>query len=161
MADTESTENTSTQRALEVLEGMLKRMDIAASIEVAVVDDRTVLDVKCENEDDVQRVIGRRGQVIDALQHIVAKTLGKNRDDDYRPVVVDAGDYRAKHIERLGGIANKKAAECLEAGSSVDLNPMSPHDRRIIHMTLAERDGVRTESEGEGEDRRVVILPTN
>ena len=148
-----------TERAIEVLEGMLQRMDIAAEIGVGEDNDRTVLDVKCENEDDVQRIIGRRGQVIDALQHLVAKAVGRNRDENYRHVVVDTADYRQRQIERLEGIANKKAEECLEAGRSVGLNPMSAHDRRIIHMTLADREGVRTESEGEGSDRRVIILP--
>ena len=145
-------------RAIEVLEGLLKRMDIPADIDIGKDNDRTVLDIKCENEDDVQRIIGRRGQVIDSLQHLVAKAVGRNRDEDYRPVIIDAADYRKRQIERLEGIANKKAAECIEAGSSVELNPMSAHDRRIIHMTLAESEEVRTESEGEGADRHVVIL---
>lgn len=153
--------NSSAQRAREMLEGILERMEIPASIDMSEVDERTVLDVKCENEDDVQRIIGRRGQVIDALQHLVSKALGRNRDEDFKPVVVDAADYRARHIERLEGLADRKAAECLESGRAVDLNPMSAHDRRIIHMALAERDGVRTESEGEGDDRHVVILPTD
>lgn len=142
-----------------MLEGILERMQIAASIDIKTVDDRTVLDVKCENEDDVQRIIGRRGQVIDALQHLVSKALGRNRDEDYKPVIVDAADYRQRHIERLQGIADRKAQDCLDSGKAVDLNPMSAHDRRIIHMKLADLEGVRTESEGEGDDRHVVILP--
>jgi len=143
-----------------MLEGILERMQIPASIDIKVVDDRTVLDVKCENEDDVQRIIGRRGQVIDALQHLVSKALGRNRDEDFRPVVVDAADYRKRLIERLEQLANKKAEECLEGGRPVSLSPMTAHDRRIIHMTLAERDGLKTESDGEGDDRHVVIKPT-
>ena len=147
--------------AVEVLTGILGRMEIPASISVSEVDDRVVLDISCEDEEDVERIIGRRGQVIDALQHLVGKALGRYRGESYKPVVVDAGDYRRRHIERLEGLAASMAEKCRDSGRPVDLKPMTAHDRRIVHMALAEADGVETRSEGEGEDRHVVVFPVD
>lgn len=145
--------------AVEILSGILERMAIPASVEVSEVDDRVVLDISCEDEDDVQRIIGRRGQVIDAIQHLVGKALSRFRgDEEYKPVVVDAADYRRRHIERLEGLAERMAEKCRDSGEPVDLNPMPAHDRRIIHMALADVEDVATRSEGEGDDRHVVVF---
>lgn len=161
-ADVAETQETSSPRdvALEFLDGILERMKIPAEVTASEADGKVVLDIDCEDEDDVQRVIGRRGQVIDALQHLVGKLVGRFRDEEYKPVVVDAANYRQRHIERLEGLAARMADKCRESGRPVDLNPMSAYDRRIVHMALAEQDGVETRSEGEGEDRHIVVLPT-
>lgn len=145
--------------ALEFLDGILDRMDIAAAVTASEVDGKVVLDIACEDEEDVQRVIGRRGQVIDALQHLVTKATSRLREDEYKPVVVDAANYRQRHVERLEGLAARMADKCRKSGRPVDLSPMPAYDRRIIHMALAEEDGVQTRSEGEGEDRHIVVLP--
>ena len=150
------------ERGTELLGGILERMGIEATIELKEEDDRLVLDVQCASEDDVQLVIGRRGQVVDALQHLVSKMLVKHRPEGAergKPVVVDAGGYRAKHVERLGGLAMRMADKAKESGKPVDLSPMSAFDRRIVHMALAEIEGVKTESEGEGDLRHIVVIP--
>lgn len=146
--------------AAEFLGGILERMEIPAAISASEAEGKVVLDIACEREDDVQRVIGRRGQVIDALQHLVTKAVSRLRDDDYKPVVVDAANYRQRHVERLEGLAARMAEKCRKSGRPVDLNPMPAYDRRIIHMFLAEEDGVETRSEGEGEDRHIVVMPS-
>lgn len=160
MAETSATKGREPRAiAVEILSGILERMAIPASVEVSEVDDRVVLDIECEHEDDVQRIIGRRGQVIDALQHLVGKALSRFRgDEEYKPVVVDAADYRRRHIERLEGLAERMAEKCRDSGEPVDLNPMPAHDRRIVHMALADVEDVTTRSEGEGEDRHVVVF---
>ncbi len=144
--------------ALEFLEGILDRMGIRADIEVAELDDRVCLDIQC---DDVQRVIGRRGQLIDALQHLVAKRVSQIAAGEGRgkPIVVDAGGYREREIERLEALAAKMAEKAMRQGEPVELSPMSPHDRRIVHMALADMEGVSTRSEGEGDLRHVVVVP--
>lgn len=149
------------ETALEILRGILERMEIPASVSMSEVDEKFVLDIQCEDEDDVQRVIGRRGQVIDALQHVVGKAVSRFRDEEYKPVIVDAADYRRRHIERLEGLAERMAEKARSSGRPVDLNPMPAHDRRIIHMALAEESGVETRSEGEGMDRHIVVFPTD
>ncbi len=155
-ATEEKIEKDVTEIAREFLSGMLERMDIDAEIAVSEEEDRVVLDVKC---DDVERIIGRRGQLVDALQHLVGKVVAKSRTERSKPIIVDAGGYRAKHIERLQGLAERMADKARESGTEVKLNPMTAHDRRIIHMTIAEIDGLSTRSDGEGEDRHVVVVP--
>jgi len=155
-----ATEEKSEQDVIEIarvfLSGMLERMDIEAEIAVSEEEDKVVLDVKC---DDVERIIGRRGQVVDALQHLVGKVVSKARTERSKPIVVDADGYRAKHIERLQSLAQRMGDKARETGTEVKLNPMSAHDRRIIHMTIAEITGLTTRSDGEGDDRHVVVIP--
>src|SRR5690606_2425039 len=116
-------------------------------------------EIECASEDDTQRIIGRRGQVVDALQHLVGKVLVKVRGDKGRIVVVDSGGYRQRHIERLEDLARRTAEKCRSTGKPVDLSPMPAHDRRIVHMALAAIEGVSTESEGEGDLRHIVVHP--
>src|SRR5690349_16934883 len=162
---------TPTEKARELLVAMLERMGIPAEVETREEADKVVLDVKCKSEDDVQRIIGRRGQVVDALQHLIGKMLvkgkekvekgaaGENGRERGKPVVVDAGGYRQRHIERLEGLAARMAEKAKTTGQPVDLSPMPAHDRRVIHMALANIDGVSTKSEGEGDLRHIVVLP--
>jgi spoIIIJ-associated protein len=138
-------------------------------VELREEEDKRVLDVVCDADDDLQRVIGRRGQVVDALQHLVGKMLIKGKpersdkgdkvDGRGKPIVVDAGGYRQRHIERLEGLATRMAEKAMSTGQPVDLNPMPAHDRRIVHMALANVDGVSTRSEGEGDLRHIVVVP--
>ncbi len=150
---------TETDTAREFLTGVLSQMKIGAEVAASESEDQILLDIQCADEEDVQRIIGRRGQVMDALQHLVGKVVSRTREGSGKPVVVDAAGYRTRHIERLEGLATRMAEKCLGQGSPVDLNPMTPHDRRIVHMTIAKLDGVSTESAGEGEDRHVVVHP--
>jgi spoIIIJ-associated protein len=144
--------------ALDFLDGILVRMGIEADIEVAEFEDRIRLEIQC---DDVQRVIGRRGQLVDALQHLVAKRASQLGRGETRgkPIVVDAGGYREREVERLQALAARMAEKALRHGEPVELSPMTAHDRRIVHMALAETEGVSTHSEGEGESRHVVVVP--
>lgn len=147
------------EKAVGLLEGLLERMAIAASVQGEERDDKLFITIECEDDEDTQRVIGRRGQVVDAFQHLLNKMLGRNREERTKPVVVDAGGYRERHVERLETLAERMAEKCRSAGEQVDLNPMSAYDRRIVHMYLAECEGVSTHSEGEGENRHIVVVP--
>lgn len=142
--------------AQEYLKGILDRMGIDADITVGAQDDKIMLTVECDN---VERVIGRRGQVVDALQHLVGKMVAQHREGRGKPIIVDAGNYRAKHVERLESLARRMGEKASETQASVPLSPMSAYDRRIIHMTLADVAGVSTQSEGEGDQRHVVVVP--
>lgn len=145
------------ENAKHFLLGLLERMDIDAEIEIAEEDDRIILNISCDN---VERIIGRRGQVIDSLQHLVSKAIYRERTGTRsKPIIIDAGGYRLKHIERLEALADRMGKRAIKTQSIVELNPMSPHDRRIVHMALANVEGVTTRSEGEGEDRRVLVVP--
>ncbi|MCG8422940.1 MAG: KH domain-containing protein [Proteobacteria bacterium] len=143
--------------AREFLQGVLDRMEIAARVNVSEQDDKIVLDIKCKN---IERIIGRRGQVIDALQHLVGKVTYRERAGmRSKPIVVDAGGYRLKHIERLESLAERMGRKAIKTQSIIELSPMTAHDRRVVHMALADVAGVTTRSEGEGEDRHVLVVP--
>ena len=154
-----TTTHSETDLARDLLAGILQRMSIQAEVVVSDEDDKIHADIRCEDDSDVQRIIGRHGQVVDALQHLVGKMLIRARGEKGRPVIVDAGGYRQKQIERLEELASRMADKCRDQGRPVDLSPMSAHDRRIVHMAIAKIDGVETRSEGEGEDRHIVVFP--
>ena len=145
------------EKASDFLLGLLERMGISADIDIKDDNDRTVLEIQTA---DTELVIGRRGVVIDALQHLVNKAVFKERSGEKgKPLVVDAGGFRDKQVERLRGIATKMAEKALQTKQIVELQPMTAHDRRIVHMAIAEIPGLTTRSEGEGEDRHILIVP--
>lgn len=143
-------------KAGELLSELLDKMGFDARVEASEAEDRIVLDVQC---DEPERIIGRRGSNIDAIQHVVGKMLSKHREARGKPVLVDTDGYRGRHIERLEGLADRMAEKALDTGREVEMNPMSAYDRRIVHIRLKETDGVETRSEGEDPDRRVIVIP--
>ncbi len=161
------------EKASDFLLGVLERMGISADIDIKEDEDRTVLEIQTA---DTELVIGRRGVVIDALQHLVNKAVFKERGGERgergaerpekpergergKPLIVDAGGFRDKQLERLRSLAQKMATQALETKQIVALQPMSPHDRRIVHMAISEIPGLTTRSEGEGEDRHILVVP--
>jgi len=160
------------EKASDFLLGVLERMGISADIDIKEDEDRTVLEIQTA---DTELVIGRRGVVIDALQHLVNKAVFKERGDRGergaerpekaergergKPLIVDAGGFRDKQLERPRSLAQKMATQALETKQIVALQPMSPHDRRIVHMAISEIPGLTTRSEGEGEDRHILVVP--
>ena len=108
--------------------------------------------------DDLAVLIGRHGKTLDALQFLVSaitvRTIG------YRyPVVVDIEGYKGRQREKLESIARSSANRAASQNRSIKLRPMTPYERRIVHITLRDDDCVETASEGEGSARHVVILP--
>jgi spoIIIJ-associated protein len=145
------------EKASEFLLGVLERMGIAADIDIKDDKDRTTLEIQTK---DSELVIGRRGVVMDALQHLVNKVIYRDRTGDKtKPLVVDAGGFRDKQIERLRSLGQRMAEKALQTKQIVELQPMTAHDRRIVHMAIAEIPGLTTRSEGEGEDRHILIVP--
>ncbi|MCA9669944.1 MAG: KH domain-containing protein [Myxococcales bacterium] len=120
-------------------------------------DDDEQLWVELDGE-DIDRLIGKKGQTLDALQLVLAKIVGR-QIDDAPPLTLDVGGYRRRRAASLEELAFRLKDKVLESGKAVALNPMSARDRRIIHMTLRDVEGVATRSEGEGLDRRLLIVP--
>lgn len=108
--------------------------------------------------EDSGLLIGRRGQTLQALQFLVTLIVRKQMGEDVR-VVLDVENYRQRRETSLKDMAAKVASRVAQTNRSITLEPMSPADRRIIHTSLAEHPGVRTESAGEGENRKVTIMP--
>jgi spoIIIJ-associated protein len=102
--------------------------------------------------------IGRRGQTIDAVQHLAQRIVFPEGPSPIR-VVVDADGYRERRVETLQAEAVQAAEEALRSGGPVELEPMPASERRIVHEYLRERGGVETHSEGDEPQRRLVVSP--
>jgi len=107
---------------------------------------------------DSGRIIGKKGQVLSAIQHIVNRVVNRPGLDRCH-VVVDAEGYRQRREDTLATMAQRLGQKALEEGKIITFEPMSPRDRRIVHLALAKFPGVVTKSDGEGEGRRVQIIP--
>jgi spoIIIJ-associated protein len=107
---------------------------------------------------DAGRVIGKKGQVLAALQFLVHRVV--NRPGlERRPIVVDAEGYRSRRDNSLASMARRLGKQAVDEGKIITFEPMNPRDRRVIHLALAKFQGVITKSEGEGDSRRVQIIP--
>lgn len=107
---------------------------------------------------DLGTLIGRRGETLAALQYITR--LIASRDLERRAnIVLDVEGYKARREKVLRRLAERMADQALQLGRTVSLEPMPPYERRIVHLTLRDRTDVITESVGEGENRKVTIIP--
>ncbi|MDL1899970.1 hypothetical protein FBR02_04290 [Anaerolineae bacterium CFX9] len=146
-----------------VLNELLERMSIRAKIVVrkAKPDDQTgdspwILDVI--GSSDLNRLIGRRGDTLASLQYITR--LVTSRELQKRSeIIVDVTGFKAKRARGLHTMAHRMADQAVSSGGTVSLEPMPPHERRIIHLALRERPDVVTKSVGEGVARKVTIVP--
>ena len=108
--------------------------------------------------DDLGILIGRRGQTLSCLQYIVRLIIGHQKKS-WLPVIIDVEGYKQRRYQALQVFARQMAEQVNAKKMSFTLEPMSAYERRIIHLALAEHQDVITESIGQGESRRVVILP--
>ena len=106
-------------------------------------------------------MIGRYGAVIDALQYLAHQSVLRAGGGEPRRVTVDAGGYRERRRHQLERLAAHAATEAVTHGEEIELDPMTPHDRRIVHMALADRTDIETRSEGDEPNRRIVVLPAS
>ena len=107
---------------------------------------------------DAGRIIGKKGQVLSALQFLVNRAM--NRPGiERRYITVDADGYRSRREDSLATMARRLGKQAVSDGQIITFEPMSPRDRRVVHLALAKFEGVVTKSEGQGDDRRVQIIP--
>ncbi|HUA10378.1 MAG TPA: RNA-binding cell elongation regulator Jag/EloR [Solirubrobacteraceae bacterium] len=139
----------------ELLEEVLDALDLDGTIEIAASDG--VLAARVEGE-DLGLLIGRRGQTIDALQHLAQRIVYPDVAASMR-VSIDANGYRERRAEDLREEADDAAEEAIETGRPVELEAMPAAERRVVHEHLRERSDVETHSEGEEPNRRLVISP--
>ena len=146
----------------EILAELLEKMGVRANISVKPPEptrsgERTpwILDI---NGPDMRLLIGRRGETLNSLQYIL-RLIVSRRLQRRANVVVDAGEYKARRSDRLTQLAIRMADQAIEQQRTISLEPMPPNERRIIHMTLRNRDDVHTKSIGEGNSRKVTIMP--
>ena len=114
-----------------------------------------ILDITC---DDLAVLIGRHGRTLDALQFVVSAITVRSMGFRY-PVIVDVEGYKSRQREKLESIARSTANKAASQHRSVKMRPMTPYERRIVHIALRDDDRVDTASEGEGSARHVVVVP--
>jgi spoIIIJ-associated protein len=146
-------------RPAAALEELLEEVaeGLGLDVEVDVLEGDGVLQGSLRGE-DVGLFIGRRGQTIDAVQHLAQRIVFPDGPSPVR-VVIDADGYRERRVETLQAEAERAAEEALRSGEPVELEPMPASERRIVHEYLRERGGVETHSEGDEPERRLVVSP--
>jgi spoIIIJ-associated protein len=153
-----------TEVAKEVLERLLGLLGVSATVtslpgflveEVAPASPSITLNVEGE---DLGILIGRRGQTLSSLQYLVRLIVG-HQTKTWLPIVIDVEGYKQRRCNALQSLAWRIAEQVKTTKRAFALEPMPAFDRRIIHLTLATHPDVYTESSGEGEARRVVVLP--
>ncbi len=108
--------------------------------------------------DNLAILIGRHGRTLDALQFLVSSITTRTIGYHY-PVVIDVEGYKSRQRQKLESIARSSASRAVSQSRRMKLRPMTPYERRIIHITLRDNPDVETVSEGEGPGRHVVIIP--
>jgi spoIIIJ-associated protein len=132
-------------------------MGVVADTYIREDDDEGSMTFEIEGQ-DAGLLIGRRGETLQALQFLVRMVTNRQLGRKAY-VVIDIEDYRERRVQMLRRLARRMAGRVGSGGREDSLEPMSPAERRIVHMALAGHPDVRTESEGEGNQRRVVIFP--
>jgi len=144
------------ERVRELVEGVLDELDLEGDVAVSEDDDR--IEAVVEGDDDYGLLIGKRGQTIDALQLLCYQAAFRGMRERKR-VTVDAAGYRERRREALEARADRAAEQALSGTHSIEMDPMSAQERRVIHEHLKERSGVETYSEGDEPRRCVVVAP--
>ena len=143
--------------AKNVLEEMLRLMGLGATVEIASGGDTARLNVK---GDDLGTLIGRRGEKLASLQHIVNLIVGRKAGQHHR-IAVDVENYRGRREEQLRDVADRAAKRVIQTGKIIQLEAMPAIERRVVHMALLENGRVRTQSVGVEPNRRIVVLPAS
>jgi spoIIIJ-associated protein len=148
------------QQALDFVTNVVREMEMECRVRL-----RRSRDGEDEGEvhidisgKDAGRIIGKKGQVLQALQFLTHRVI--NRPGvERRHVLVDAEGYRSRRDQSLADMARRLGKQAVDQGKIITFEPMNPRDRRVVHLALAKFEGVVTKSDGEGDERRVQIIP--
>lgn len=111
--------------------------------------------------DGLDPLVGRQGETVDGLQHLLTQVASRAGDGERLRVSLDVGGYRERRAAALRELAARAAEEAVEFGEEVELDPMTPHDRRIVHLELKDHGAVVTRSEGDEPRRRIIVEPAD
>ena len=154
MQEVENPSNEDVQITVDVLQHILQYMNIRAVVQVRSTSPLS-LNIQGINE-NLGLLIGRRGETLSALQLLVSLIVGHRTKHRMR-ITIDAENYRERREENLRSLALRVAQQVRNYRRSIALEAMPPHERRIVHIALADSKDISTESIGEGDERRVVI----
>jgi spoIIIJ-associated protein len=144
-----------TEKAKSILEGILSRMGVDCPVTVAETGEAITLNIE---GDSGGLLIGKRGQNLDAIQYIVNKATSQS-ENGRKPIIIDSGSYRKRREESLLMLASKLGEKVKKTKKAVTVSNMNAHDRRIIHLALQNDTSLVTKSRGEGDYRKIVIMP--
>jgi spoIIIJ-associated protein len=139
----------------ELLEEIVEDLQLDADVEVEEAEG--VLTGRLDGE-NVGLFIGRHGQTIDAVQHLAQRIVFPDGPSPVR-VIIDANGYRERRAEALRADADDAADEAVSTGKPIELDPLPPSERRVVHEYLRDREDVETHSEGDEPERYLVITP--
>jgi len=145
------------ERTVVFLEGLFKLLNITACTELVSEAEKVEINVTAAH---TTAVIGKHGATLDAIQTLAGAVANKGRDD-YKRVVVDCENYRENREATLNKLAENLAQKAMRLQRKIQLEPMNPYERRIIHAALSSYEGVKTESEGKEPNRYIVVIPDN
>ena len=145
--------------ARETIDELISLMDVDVMCNLRQAESEEVGGPLFEIEgDDSGLLIGRKGETLRSLQFMV-RFLVSRKTGERANLSVDVEGYDDRRRQSLSNLANRVAQRVIKTGRSIELEPMNPRERRLVHITLSENGDVYTESSGTGEGRRVVILP--
>jgi len=139
----------------DYLEELLDVLDFDGDIDLDVEGDRAMVSI--DGGEDLTKLVGRRGEVLDALQELTRLAVHQKTGERSR-LMLDVAGWRRRRRDELSALGDKVARRVLESGQREELAPMTPFERKIVHDAVAGVDGVRSESEGVEPSRRVVVL---
>ena len=143
------------EEAKAVLEELLRLMGVPGAVEIAMGTETSKLNV---TGSDLGVLIGRRGEKLASLQHLVNLIVAK-REGQWNRIAVDVENYRGRREDQLRDVADRAAKRVIQSGKIIQLEPMPAIERRIVHLALVENPNVRTQSVGVEPNRRIVVLP--
>jgi spoIIIJ-associated protein len=149
------TDTDAVQAVQAVLEKIVTRIQAEATVTMEHLDDEILYTI---NGDGSGIFIGKHGQTLEAIQYLLNK-IRLSRYRDLPHIQVDCESYRARHLESIVELANRMSEKAKKRGAPVTTNPLSPGDRRIIHMTLKKDAELTTWSKGTGTLKKVIIAP--
>ncbi|MDJ0380867.1 R3H domain-containing nucleic acid-binding protein [Streptomyces sp. G-G2] len=144
--------------AADYLEGLLDIADLDGDIDMDVEADRAAVSIVSDSTGrDLSKLVGRDGEVLEALQELTRLAVHRETGDRSR-LMLDIAGFRARKREELSVLGAQAAADAKTSGEPVKLAPMTPFERKVVHDAVAAA-GLRSESEGEEPQRFVVVLP--
>ena len=146
--------------ASEVLNNLVSHMDVDVVVNLKEADNQETGGPVFEIEgDDSGLIIGRKGETLRSLQFLTRFIVGRQTGERAN-LTVDVEGYDERRKQSLSNLANRVAERVVKTGRSIELEPMSARERRLVHVALSENSSVYTESSGDGRDRRVVVIPS-
>lgn len=144
------------QKVIEFLENLSIEAKISSEI-LSDSNDKKYISLSIEG-DNLGELIGYHGAMLGSIQNVLSLMLRADLGEEYY-LMVDINNYKADRAENIKQLTEKAINNVLENNQEIALSPMNGFERRIVHMTVQENDQVESESEGEGEERHVVIKP--